>query len=224
MKTGIPLILLVAVLLVAGVFLLTPKSPTLASQNQEPPLVTHEESPLSPPSAALPPAEAAAAAVSLKKMTAVLFEYTSAEKKIEDLVNELKSTDQEPFLVRDKNDETGEMIILRTKSPLPGTRYFHAQYFTDETGQTFPQHMSFEFRASPEALNQAIQAVRAAFPNLDKPTDESRDFIQWDLDEAYVIWIKRLGAEDIEENPFNSYSQDDIGSLRIAVELAPEGH
>jgi hypothetical protein len=84
--------------------------------------------------------------------------------------------------------------------------------------------MSFEFRASPEALNQAIQAVRAAFPNLDKPTDESRDFIQWNLDEAYVVWIKRLGAEDIEENPFNSYSQDDIGSLRIAVELAPEGH
>jgi hypothetical protein len=88
--------------------------------------------------------------------------------------------------------------------------------------------MSFEFRPSPEAMNQAIQAVREAFPNLGKPSNESRDFIQWDLDQhsdsGYVVWIKRLSEEDILDNPFNSYTHDDIGSIRIAVELAPEGH
>jgi hypothetical protein len=185
--------------------------------------VFHEESPSTPPSKDLSPAKANAASFSLKEMSKILFQHTVTGGKLEDLVKDLKKTRQEPFLVRDKNDETGEMIIVRTKSPLPGTRYFHAQYFTDETMQAFAQHMSFELHASPQAMNQAIQTVKEAFPNLDAPSEESRDFIQWDLEDGYVIWIKRLGAEDIQENPFNFYSAEDIGSIRIAVELAPEG-
>ncbi len=224
MKYGILLMILIATLLMGKVFLFNSKSEPPSSQPQKVPPVTHEESPLSPPSKALNPAEAKAASVSLKKMTMILFEYTADEKKLEDLIRNLKSSGLEPFLVQDKNDYTGEMIIVRTKKPFPGTRYFHAQYFTDENKQTFAQHISFEFQPSPEAMNQAIQAVHEAFRNLDKPTNETRDFVQWNLDHGYVVWIKRLGPEDIQGNPFNSYSDDDVGSIRIAVELAPEGH
>jgi hypothetical protein len=225
MKYTFALVILVAALLVGRVFFLRSKSPlTTEAQTPAKTPVTHEEPPLNSPRKPLSPTVMAGAVASLKKMTTVLFQYTSAEERLEDLVDDLKSSGQDPFLVRDKNKHTGEMIIVRTKSPLPGTRYFHAQYFTDEAQHTFAQHMSFEFRPSPEAMNQAIQTVQEAFPNLDPPTDESRDFIQWDLDHGYVVWIKRLGPADIQGNPFNSYSEDDIGSIRIAIELAPEGH
>lgn len=221
MKQRLSFFLFLAAVLAGAVFIYSSK-PAAPSQTQQKVSVPHDESPLTPPSKELSPAEARTAAQSLKKMSTLLFQNSVAGKKMEDFVKELKESAQEPFLVRDRNEETGDMIIVRTKSPLPGTRYLHAQYFTDENQHTFAQHLSFEYRASPQAMVQAIQTVQEIFPHLDQPAYETRDFIQWDLEDGYVIWIKRLGPEDIQENPFNFYSAADIGSIRIAVELAPE--
>lgn len=216
-KYILPAALVAVIVITTVVFFSKSKSPVESETTNNPAMRA-----ATPP--ALSPAEAKEAATSLKKMTMVLFEYTANDKKLEDLVENLRTQNQEPFTVRDKNKYTGEMVIVRTKNPPPGTRYFHAQYFSDEDNERFPQHMSFEFRSSPEAMTQAIQAVQEAFPNLGAPTHQSPDFIQWDLENDRVIWIKRLGYTDISENPFNAYTEADLGDIRMAIELRLEGH
>jgi len=172
----------------------------------------------------LSPEESKEVLASLNKMSGILAEFTGEQKTLENLVAALKAQRQEPFIVKDKNEYTGEMTIVRTKNPPAGTRYFHAQYFTDENNERFVQHMSFELRPSVTAMNDAIKAVQTAFPNLGQPETQTNDFIQWNLGTGQVLWLKRLGQDDIADNPFNAYSESDIGSIRIAVELELEGH
>lgn len=224
MKRILPVLIVVLALITAGVFFFSSKA-TSAGESPQTSSVTAQKDPLViPPGKPLPAAEKESLLVAVKKMTHVLAVYASADKSLEALVENLRQDRQEPYMVRDANEYTGEMMIVRTKSPIPGTRYFHAQYFTDENKTRFPQHMSFEFRPHAEAMNQAIAAVRESFPGLGNPEQQSNDFIQWDLGNGHVLWVKRLGPDDIEENPFNAYTPDDLGSIRVAVELRLEGH
>lgn len=221
-KNALVLTVVIAVLLVLGVYFFNSAKPVgenLLDQPRAP--ISHKEDP-SHPSKPLSAEDSTKAQASLKQMSQVLFDFTLQEKKLSELMTSLQQGQHEPFQVRDKNPDTGEMIIVRTKSPLPGTRYFHAQYFVDENNQAFAQHISFEYRQSPEAMEQAIAMVQATFPGLGTPMEEGRDFIQWELPHGYVVWVKRLDQQDISNNPFNAYTQGDIGSIRIAVELNPE--
>jgi hypothetical protein len=223
-KSALVLTIVIAFLLLLGVYFFHAARPiahTLLDKPQQP--ISHKEDP-NHPSAPLTPEESTKTQRSLKQMAKILLNYTVEEKKLEDLLATLKKDQQEPFTVHDKNPYTGEMIIIRTKTPPPGTRYFHAQYFIDENSQSFAQHMSFEYRPNPEAMEQAIQMVQKTFPGLGAPTDERRDFIQWDLPHGYVVWVKRLDQQDISNNPFNAYTQGDLGSIRVAVELNPESN
>ncbi|WP_413291468.1 hypothetical protein [Bdellovibrio sp. HCB337] len=224
MKRLIPVLVVVVILAGIGAFVLGSKSPLGDDQAEDSTAAQIKHSAPIPQGPALPAPEKDSLSVSVKEMTHVLAAYAGSDNKLEDLIENLKKTNQEPYMVRDTNKYTGEMIIVRTKSPLPGTRYFHAQYFQDEDKSRFPQHMSFEFRPHAEAMDQAIAAVRESFPNLGNPEQQATDFIQWDLGNGHVLWIKRLGYEDIEENPFNAYTEADLGSIRVAVELKLEGH
>lgn len=220
-KSALVVSFIVAVLLVLGVYFFNSAKPMGAGPDEPRAPISHKEDP-NRPSPPLNAEESAKAQTALKQMTQVLFDFTVQEKSLSDLMDILKNGQHEPFQVSDKNPDTGEMIIVRTKSPLPGTRYFHAQYFVDDGDQPFAQHISFEYRPSPEAMEQAIAMVRATFPGLGAPMHESRDFIQWELPHGYVIWVKRLDQQDISNNPFNAYTQGDIGSVRVAVEMNPE--
>lgn len=222
-KSGLLIAIAVAVLVVLGVLLLNRQHNTapLEMAGVKTP-VTHTEDPKTA-TQPLKAEDAAKASSSAKQMTSLLAETVSTEKNLDTLVSDLKKQNQEPYLVHDKNPYTGEMTIVRTKSPLPGTRYFHAQYFTDENGKSFAQHVSFELRGSPEAMANAMKIVEESFPGLGKPSEETRDFVQWELPNGYVVWIKRLDQQDLTNNPFNAYTPADVGSIRIAVELTPEG-
>lgn len=166
---------------------------------------------------------------SLKQMVLALSKYSQGGATFDDLIRDLQDSGQEPFIARDKNEYTGEMNIVRTKSPLPGTRYFHAQYFTDEKGERLLQHMSFEFRPGPGALEAARQAVYSAFPAVGSPTTELEGFMEWKLNDGYTVWIKKMEEENLDAyHPFNAYTKNDIGTIRVAIEEDPhagmDGH
>ena len=160
---------------------------------------------------------------SLTEMTDTLSEYSQGKMHLVDLVSELERTQQAPVVTRDANAYTGEMAIVRTKNPLPGTRYFHAQYFADEHNEPFVQHMSFEFKPGPSAMADALDAVKKSFPQLGSPTETSGDFVEWAVDEHHILWVKKMAQDDLKENPFNAYSSNDIGTIRVAYETEPHG-
>lgn len=161
---------------------------------------------------------------SLQDMTKTLFVATQTPRKMNELIEFLRTSRQEPVVTTDSNADTGRMTIIRTKAPFPGTRYFHAQYFSDEGGQPFVQHMSFEYRPGAKAFDEARSAVKKSFPQLGKPTFQNRDFVQWSVGEGYVVWIKRMGRRDLEDDPFNAYTPNDIGTIRVAIELDINHH
>ncbi len=156
---------------------------------------------------------------SLAKMTLTLFNFTQADSRLGDLLQFLEGAGQKPLVVNNSNADTGEMAIVRTGSPLPGTRYFHAQYFSDAGDKGFVQHMSFELKSAPGAMNSAEVAVQNNFPNLPNPSRRTADYIQWDLPNGQILWIKKLAATDLKDNPFNAYTAGDVGTIRVAVEL-----
>ncbi|MGZ5279548.1 MAG: hypothetical protein ACXWC9_06380 [Pseudobdellovibrionaceae bacterium] len=160
---------------------------------------------------------------SLEDMSRTLFQFTRPESRLSDLVQYLESSQQQPLVTQNSNPDTGDMVIVRTGNPLVGTRYFHAQYFADENQKGFVQHMSFEFKPGASAMNDAIDAVHKAFPDLPAPKSQNKDFVQWDIPGGYILWVKKMGNEDMQDDPFNAYSEEDIGTVRVAMELEIHG-
>lgn len=159
------------------------------------------------------------AKASLQAMSLILMDAARGNKNFDRIVSKLKQTGQNPTVTRDGNPATGDMFIVRTQNPLPGTRYFHAQYFTDENKNRFVQHMSFEFKPGPTSMNDAVQTAMQSF-SLGQPKDRKADFAQWDLDEDYILWIKQKSAADLKDDPFKAYDpKTDIGTVQITIEL-----
>ncbi len=155
---------------------------------------------------------------SLAEMAGILFQFTQPGSQLKDLVYFLQNERQEPLVAHDNNPFTGEMAIVRTRKPLPGTRYFHAQYFSDEAGVGFVQHMSFEFKPGPTAMNEAISAVQDAF-HLSSPESARDGYAKWKLDDQRILWIKRLEGDELRDDPFNAYGPGDNGTIRVAIEV-----
>lgn len=153
----------------------------------------------------------------LQTMVSMLSEFTKADANISDLLSHLESAEQKPTVTRDVNSSSGEMHVIRTRKPLSGTRYFHAQYFTNDNGEAFVQHMSVEFQPSPTALAEAITAVQKSF-NVGAPLVQTASYAKWMLGEGHIIWVKKMELEDLQDDPFNAYTESDRGTIRLAVE------
>ncbi len=154
---------------------------------------------------------------SLSRLSELLAEYSKPAVRLKDLVQQLDKDGQAPLVTHDSNEATGEMAIVRTQSPLPGTRYFHAQFFNDGDYNSFAQHISFEYRPSPSALKEAIASIRRTF-SLGEPEVSREDYAKWKLDDGHIIWVKKMAHEDLKDDPFNAYTEADIGTVRVAVE------
>jgi hypothetical protein len=148
--------------------------------------------------------------------------FSHNEQKPETLVKKLAEAGLKPLVVQDFNDVTGKMIVIRTNETLPGTRYFHAQYFEDENKQAFLQHMSVEFKPAEDSLDKAVAALQAQYPGS-TPRKCSDDFIAWESG-ARTVWCNQFRTkEDLEvDEPNRAYSYpEDINTTRCAVEINP---
>lgn len=161
---------------------------------------------------------ASAGTVSVHDLASAVAQNLKGPTGLRDLLDNLKKTGQEPFVVHDSNPDTGEMVVVRTKAPLADTRYFHAQFFSNESGEPFIQHASFEIKAGPEAMNTALAAVERNFAGLSRPVVQREDYVKWKLGEDYIIWIKKMTADDLKDDPFNAYTAADSGTVRVAIE------
>ncbi len=126
----------------------------------------------------------------------------------------------EPQVSRQDDPYTGSMIMIRTKKALPGTRYYHAQYFTDEAGNTFLQHMSMEFRPGPGALDRARAMIEKTFGVSGGEVARNGNFVKYNPGDGRIIWLKRMEEKDLENEVYNAYDKSkDIGTIQAAVEL-----
>ena len=160
---------------------------------------------------------------SLKKLGLTIREVFVNKEDAKTFREKLKILNLNPTTNLNSNPYTGTLSIIRTKNNLPGTRYIHAQYFSDSNGNEGLQHLSFEYRPGPNALKRASLAVKSIFGLEGEPTMSSDDFISYKLSKDYNIWLKKMGASDLKYSPFNAYTKNDIGTIRVAIELEIHG-
>ena len=136
-----------------------------------------------------------------------------------ELVEDLKELKLKPVIMKNENEYTGALNIVRTKEALPGTRYVHAQYFEGENATSTLQHLSYEFRGGVGAFEMAKQTIKMQMQLSTPPIEESSTFVSWSVGDK-IVWIKQLNLEDISKaNPFNSYDlKTDVGTIRVTVE------
>ncbi len=213
----------------------TVPTPTLHSQASPSRHHTHSranknrtDKPAAPlPKAVAPPIYASNTAKSetpARHMSSLLKTYAAQSFSMSDVIDDLEKRNMNPLLLKDSNPYTGTMFVLRTDSPIPGTRYFHAQYFSDDKKEPYLQHMSFDVQPEPNAFRNSIAAIKQIFGNLKKPSIIKKDFIMWPWKKGYNVWIQKMGKDDLSGDPYNAYAANDIGTIKIAVELDTASH
>ncbi len=155
---------------------------------------------------------------SLQKMTGLLNKYATHPNDLKGLLSELKATHQAPVMTNQSNPYTGDLLIIRTDNPFPGTRYFRAQVFGSASDDYAIQHASFEFAPGKDSLNLAKEAVFSAFGNLGSPQFQDDHFISWKVNDQYNVWLRVLQEQDIKNSTFEAYTEDDIGTVKVALE------
>jgi hypothetical protein len=157
---------------------------------------------------------------SLLILTSLLNDGAKGDLPKDSFIEDLKELKLKPVVMKDQNEYTGTLNIIRTKDTLPGTRYIHAQYFEDENMPALLQHLSFEFRGGDKAFDLVKKVVQEQLQITTFPVQQSDAFISWRVGKRNV-WIKKLNLEDIsKDNPFNSYDlKNDVGTIRVAIEL-----
>lgn len=156
---------------------------------------------------------------SLTAFNDIMSEFATQNLDEENLKESLISKGLELVVAKDENKFTGTMTIIRTENSLPGTRYFHSQIFYGDDGKPFIQHMSFEYRAGKLAFAEAVAAAKKQFGLTHKPSVQKDGFYSWNTSDGYVVWVKRMTAEDQKNDPYNAYSANDVGTIKIAKEL-----
>jgi hypothetical protein len=136
----------------------------------------------------------------------------------------LHKLSMQPNLYQDSNPETGTLSVVRTERPLPGTRYFHAQYFSGEKQKPFLQHMSFEIPPNKESMRVAAQAIKDTFGPLPPPHTQTANLIAWTWKGKYTVWALKLDKDSLVSDSFNAYTPQDEGTVRIAIELDIHSH
>lgn len=141
----------------------------------------------------------------------------------EELIEFFKENGLSPKVSRDSNPYTGSMTMIRTEKGFEGSRYYHAQFFTDETGNSYLQHLSTEFRPGPQAFETVQALMEKTYGVSDGKLSRDGNFIQYALNDngvERVLWIKKMDQSDFDNALFNAYDpKTDMGTIRVAIEL-----
>ena len=139
-------------------------------------------------------------------------------------LEQLQKLRLQPNLYQDSNPETGTLSVVRTEKPFPGTRYFHAQYFSSDKQKPFLQHMSFEIPPNKDSLRVAAQAIKDTFGSLPQAHTQTANMIAWTWKGKYTVWALKLDKDSLVSDAFNAYTAQDEGTVRIAIELEVHNH
>lgn len=161
----------------------------------------------------------------IEVMTQTLIEFgAEPSRSSEDLMQVLNQTEQSPRRYADLNDVTGGVHFVRTHSPLPGTRYLHGQFTLNEDNTDSLEYLSIEFRPGPQAMEYVIAQVNRLYPDLGKPEMISETFAKWRLDSGFDLWVRKMELEDLQSNPFNAYTTEDVGTIEIGIAMDHHDH
>lgn len=66
-----------------------------------------------------------------------------------------------------------------------------------------------------QTINQMIKMHKLGPPKYNK----EKNFVSWEVNGDYILWIKKMESSDLKNSLFNTYDKNDIGTIRVAMEL-----
>jgi hypothetical protein len=123
-----------------------------------------------------------------------------------------------PDYSQNSNPHTGKMITIRTQNSLPGVRYPHTQYFSNEQNEMFMQHTSVEYRPGPQAFERVNEMVKELYQVKEGKVSKNGRFINYKLGHGQILWVQKMTAADLKSSPLNAYEESDVGTIRMAIE------
>lgn len=150
----------------------------------------------------------------------------SNEVDINMLMDELEGMQLAPSRVEDKNEYTGNMSIIRTGKNLTGTRYFHAQFFSNDNGGHDLQHLSFDYQGDKADLARVAQNLAQYMKIKSTPEISRAEYRKYRVNDKYIFWAKIFDKGDyinMKSHPYKAYTENDIGEV-ILVALEQEIH
>lgn len=161
---------------------------------------------------------------SVKTFVQKMQKYTAAGFTPEMAFADLKKMGLQPVMAKASDPDTGTLITIRTESSLPGMRYIHLQYVTDDKGVPHLQSMTGEARPGTDSMDVAKNAIHTQFGVRGAPASERADFAEWHRD-PYTAWVKQLNTEEeLVGDPFNARTVEDAGTVSIGYEINPHMH
>lgn len=162
-----------------------------------------------------PQDEQEAALLEMNRYMAATFLAPNSQEK---LLKFYRDKGLSPDISGDSNEYTGKMITIRTSTSLPGTRYPHSQYFSNERQQMLMQHTSVEYRPGPQAFERVNKMVKKLYGVKDGTPSKNGRFMNYKLGHGQILWVQKMGPEDLKNSPFNAYEDTDLGTIRMAIE------
>ncbi len=143
----------------------------------------------------------------------------------EQLYRELEGLQLQPRKSISTNHSTGDLITVRAQAPLPGVRYFHAQFMSDGEGSApVAQHISFEIRPSADGMSIAKKLASEIFTLNIAPTVETENYVEWNRN-GRTLWIRKMiDLKTLKSDLFNARDKSDLGLVMVALELDPHAH
>ncbi|NCN39971.1 hypothetical protein GW916_01850 [bacterium] len=158
---------------------------------------------------------------SVVQLAQIFKSYAGTQRNEKDFITDLLSLGLKPVVARDRQEVIEDLTIIRPENTLPGVRYIHGQFDGDETQEL--QHISFEIKKGPNALEQGKKLVSESMGLGEPVKNVDPKMVLYKMD-GYVVWLKELSWEDMMGDPFNAYSKEDVGNVRIAIERDIHDH
>lgn len=150
-------------------------------------------------------------------LESILFGF-QPNQSLDDLLSLLLKSKQEPKVYSDFSEQFFEnQIVVRTDSPVLGTRYFHGIYLSVDQ-KLIPSHLSFETNVKFEEALAAIEKIISKEKRITDQSDLDSGNSAWSLTERYRLRAKKLVSDDLIDHPTNAYTKDDIGTVVVSVE------
>ncbi|EQC44262.1 hypothetical protein [Bacteriovorax sp. Seq25_V] len=154
---------------------------------------------------------------SLSSTVNLLAEVNLSQVDLTAMALSLKDLGLSPKITKSENSDTGAMKVLSSTSSIPGLRYFHAQVFNDN-GKEFIQHVSFEYRPGEKSFKEVVTSLVKTYGLNKRPEVLSENFVLWKLDNDHILWAKKLGKEELLNDPIYPHDENDIGTTKVAIE------
>jgi len=138
------------------------------------------------------------------------------QKSSSQLMEEMENLGLEPLASREKS--LSAPTIIRSSNSLAGTRYFHGQIFKSDEGTEHVQYLAFEFAPGPNAFERMKELALSQIDEKIISEIHDEKMHVWKLANGYNVWVKILQKTDMDNDPFNAYSEKDLGTVRVVIE------